>query len=301
VRNSKKLRIGTRGSKLALAQAHWVAARLTEKRPDINPEIVIIKTTGDRRQDVRLADIGGKALFVKEIEDALLAGEIDAAVHSMKDVPGVIPDDLQLIATPWREDARDVWVSGGMTIDQLPTGATVGTGSFRRSILLQQFRRDLKIEAIRGNLDTRLRKLDEGQVDAIVLAAAGLRRLGWSHRITAYFDVDEMIPAVGQGVVAIEARRNRRDLAELFHEIDDPQLGPIVSAERSFLRRIGGDCYTPLGCHAERQGSQMRLVGMLADADGRRVVIERITGGCLDAERLGRELAEQILSQHGLR
>ena len=260
--------IGSRGSQLALWQSRWVESKLAELGESCRIEI--IKTTGDKVTDVPLAKVGGKGLFTKEIEDALLAGSVDVAVHSLKDMPTELPAGLTLQAIPAREDVHDAMV--GRKLNDLPAGARVGTSSLRRSAQLRAVRPDLKIETIRGNLDTRLRKLDEGQFDAIVLAAAGLRRLGWADRIAELLPEEICCPAVGQGALAIETRDDAGPGALVCQKLDDPGARAAVTAERALLRSLGGGCQVPIGAHAKLSDGGLLLRAVVAAPDGSRIV-----------------------------
>lgn len=262
-----RLRIGSRGSQLALWQSQWVQARLAEL--GVEAEIEIIRTTGDKVTDVPLAKVGSKGLFTKEIEDALLEGRVDLAVHSLKDLPTVLPDGLMLAAVPEREDPRDALI--GKTLAELPQGARVGTSSLRRTAQLKRLRPDLVLEPIRGNLDTRLRKLDEGQFDAILLAAAGLRRLGWAGRIAELMDPALMCPAVGQGALAIETRGEGEGF-EICARLEHGPTRAAVDAERAVLARLGGGCQVPIGAHASQVDGALRVFGVVASPDGTELV-----------------------------
>jgi hydroxymethylbilane synthase len=291
-----KLRLGTRGSRLALVQCEEVAAALRAGGADV--EIVVIKTSGDRLAQVALADFGGKALFVKEIEEALLAGRADVGVHSLKDMPAVLPAGLTLAVFPAREDPRDVLLTraaGGW--DALPAGARVGTSSLRRSALVRARRPDLRTEPIRGNVETRVDKLATGTYDAIILAAAGLRRLGISPPHVTPLDAEEFVPAVGQGILAIEARQADREVLELLSRLDDTRSRSEALAERAFLLRLGADCHTPVAGHARLEGSALTLTGVVASLDGARVLRGRAGGPGREAERLGVALADDLLAK----
>ena len=282
--------IGSRGSQLALWQARWVAARLASFGEETRIEI--IKTKGDQVQDVPLGQVGSKGLFTKEIEDALLDGSVDLAVHSLKDMPTELPEGLVLAAIPEREDVRDALV--GRTLAELPAGAPVGTGSLRRGAQLRALRPDLNVQGIRGNVDTRLRKLDEGQYDAIMLASAGLTRLGWAARISQYFEPAEICPAVGQGALAIETQESKRGLAAQLH---DANSGIAVRAERSLLATLGGGCQVPVGAHARVAGAELELRGIVASPDGGRIVRSLLSGPADEPEALGHRVAEELLQQ----
>jgi hydroxymethylbilane synthase len=285
--------IGSRGSQLALWQARWVQARLAEL--GLESRIQIIKTTGDKVLSVPLSSVGGKGLFTKEIEDALLAREVDLAVHSLKDLPTEIPAGLQITAIPQREDARDVMV--GRRLSELREGARVGTSSLRRSAQLRRLRPYCQVESVRGNVDTRLRKLDEGQYESIVLAAAGLARLGLSDRIAEVLEPEVMCPAVGQGALAVETRTGENACQALDHA----DTRAAVTAERAVLSALGGGCLTPIGAHARIQGEQLRLMAIVLSADGAQSVRDQMEGLASDARRIGRELGEKLLKEGAAR
>lgn len=292
------IHVGARGSPLALRQATLVAERLRAVVPDRPVEIVSMKTSGDRLAQVSLGEFGGKGLFVKELEEALADGRVDVAVHSLKDMPAELPDGLCLAAFPTREDPRDVLVSlTGGGIADLPRGATVGTSSLRRRVLLLSLRPDLRIEPIRGNVDTRLAKLSLGAWDAIVVAAAGLARLGLAPPNARPLAPEEFIPAVGQGILAIEARLADRDLRALLGRLDDPATRAQADAERAFLRHLGASCHTPVAAHAQLANGVLSLDGLVASLDGRRVIRSRATGAAAGAELLGQKLADDLLAQ----
>jgi hydroxymethylbilane synthase len=294
----RRLRLGTRGSRLALAQARWVQARLHEQHPDLAVELVTIKTSGDRFLDQPLSVIGGKGLFVKEIDDALTQGTIDCAVHSMKDVPTEIAPGLMIAALPPRADPRDVLISrAGGGLPALAHGARVGTSSLRRMALLRALRRDLSVNSLRGNVDTRLRKLDDGHVDAIVLAAAGLRRLGIERTDIDFLDPQHFVPAIGQGALAIESRSD--ETGELLHVLDDAPTRVAVHAERAFLLRVGGSCRTPLAAHATVDGNRLEMHAIIAGPDGSRLVRGTRVGDAASAAQLGTDLAEELLGRGG--
>ena len=292
------LRIGTRGSKLALTQTRWVQSWLTQQWPGLAVELTTIHTSGDRFVDQPLSAIGGKGLFVKEIEEALSAGTIDCAVHSMKDVPNELAEGLVIAAVPEREDVRDVLIArnaGGLR--ELPKGARVGTSSLRRMALILAARPDIQVGSLRGNVDTRLRKLDTGDVDAIVLAAAGLRRFGIARPEAKSFDPEEFIPAIGQGALAIECRDD--DVAELLAPLDHTETHVAVTAERAFLKQVGGSCRTPLAAYATLNGDAVTLRALIASPDGRQVVRGLRTGAVSAAAELGRALGSELLDQGG--
>jgi hydroxymethylbilane synthase len=292
--------IGTRGSPLALWQAEWVQARLRELAPELTVTLRRIKTSGDKVLDVPLAKIGGKGLFVKEIEEALLQHEIDLAVHSMKDVPTVLPDGLGIICVPAREDPRDVLISeGGQTLAQLPPGSRVGTASLRRQAQLLHHRPDLQILMLRGNLDTRLRKVRERHFEAIVLAAAGLNRMGWLDQVTEYLPPEVSLPAIGQGALGLEGRLDDTFVQELLQPLNHPPTWTAVLAERALLDRLEGGCQVPIGAHATVEGASLTLDGLVASLDGRQLVRDRVKGPTSTATLIGRELADRLLAQGG--
>jgi len=296
----RRIVIGTRGSKLALRQSLMVKEALENLWEGLEVELSIIKTTGDKITDVPLAKVGGKGLFVKEIEDALLAGSVDLAVHSIKDVPAELPSGLIIGAIPKREDPRDVLVSVSYrSLMDLPQGAVVGTSSLRRTVQIRMLRPDLKVETLRGNLDTRLRKVKEGLFDAVILAAAGIHRMGWHEVIAEYLDPQEFLPAVGQGALGIEIREDDREIAELVSKIHDKTTAFSVTAERSFLRELEGGCQVPIGCHCFVENGAVRLIGMIASLDGATVVRDEIKGRLDEAEMLGRKLAQELRRKGG--
>ncbi|HEY7391324.1 MAG TPA: hydroxymethylbilane synthase [Bryobacteraceae bacterium] len=282
--------IASRGSQLALWQARWVQARLAEV--NLESRIEIIKTTGDKITDVPLAKVGTKGLFTKEIEEALLDGRADLAVHSLKDLPTELPAGLVLAAVPQREDPRDAIL--GRRLRDLPVGAKVGTSSLRRESQLRHKRPDLKVESLRGNLDTRVRKLQEGRYDAIVLAAAGLNRLGWEQHIAEILPPDVMCPAVGQGALAIETCEfgPSRDACAQF---DDPVTRAAVTAERAVLATLGGGCQVPIGANAVLCEGRLHLRAIVAAPDGSQLVGGASDAPSIEAESLGRDLANELL------
>ncbi|WP_241236422.1 hydroxymethylbilane synthase [Brevibacillus marinus] len=286
---------------LALTQTNWVIAQLKQLDPSVQCTVEEIVTKGDVILDVTLSKVGGKGLFVKEIEQSLLDRRTDLAVHSMKDVPSELQDGLVIGAVPKRVDPRDVLISReGRTLDELPPGALVGTSSLRRAAQLRAYRPDLRIESVRGNIDTRLRKLQEGNFDAIVLAAAGLERVDWQGAVSQYLPVEISLPAVGQGALAIECRADDEELLALLARLDDSQTRLAVSAERAFLRRLQGGCQVPLGAYATLAGTAadgrplIRLTGFVGSPDGRRLYKDSQTGS--DPEALGRAVAERLLA-----
>lgn len=295
---TQTLRIGTRGSKLALAQSHWVKGCLEQRHPGLSIEMVVIKTAGDRFVDRPLSEIGGKGVFVKEIEDAMLAGSIDCAVHSMKDVPSELAPGLVIAATPPREDPRDLLIArSGVGFAQLPSGARIGTSSLRRMALLRAARNDLDIDQLRGNVDTRLGKLDRGELDAIVLAAAGLRRLGIVRPEGEPFDPLDFVPAIGQGVLALESRND--ETVGVLAVLEDQRTRIAVTAERAFLLRVGGSCRTPLAAYATVDGDTMTVRALIADPDGTRVLRGEHIGAIGEATALGTALADELLGRGG--
>ncbi|WP_048600499.1 hydroxymethylbilane synthase [Rubeoparvulum massiliense] len=288
--------VGSRRSQLALTQTRWVIHQLEALGLPFQFQIEEIVTKGDQILDVALSKVGGKGLFVSEIEQALLEGRIDFAVHSMKDMPAVIPDGLMLGAVPKRVDPRDAFISReGIPLAELPQGAVIGTSSLRRSIQLTQYRSDLKIAMLRGNLDTRLRKLKEGQFDAIILAMAGLQRLQWEDVVTEALDTEICLPAVGQGALAIECRADDQEVRQLLQQIHHVVTAETVAAERAFLRKLEGGCQIPIGAFCEKLEKGYRLRGFVADPDGSAWLKEEMTGA--DPETLGIGLAQHFLDQ----
>lgn len=296
----KQLKIGTRGSQLALWQANWVKETLIRKNPDLDVEIIRIKTTGDKILDVPLAKVGGKGLFVKEIETALLDDSVDLAVHSMKDVPTQLPEELEIVAVTEREDPRDVTISReDLTLTELPEGARIGTSSLRRQAQLAAYRKDFVMEPLRGNVNTRLRKLKEGQYDAIVLAYAGVKRLGWADEVSQILDADIMLPAIGQGALGIEARKDDADTLERISFLDHPETSVCVRAERAFLHRLEGGCQVPIAAYATADNSLITLTGLVAGIDGGSIIRMEVTSDAESAAETGLALAEQILDSGG--
>lgn len=294
----KIVKIATRKSPLALWQANWIKGRLEELNPGIEVELVKIVTKGDKILDVPLAQVGGKGLFVKEIEDALLDGRADLAVHSMKDVPTEFPPGLHLGAITKREDPRDAWFSrDGRGLMEMPKGAKIGTSSLRRKVQLKASRPDLVFEDLRGNVDTRLRKLEEGQYDAIVLAAAGVKRLGVADKVTTYIGPDKMLPAVGQGAVGIECRVDDPETNALIAPLKDRDTEVAVRAERAFLATLEGGCQVPIASYATVDGDNMLLKGLVGSLDGETIITGERTGKAVDAVALGKSLGEEVLSK----
>jgi hydroxymethylbilane synthase len=291
------IRLGSRGSRLALWQAEFVRSEV-EARTGRKVEITKIKTTGDKILDVPLAKVGGKGLFTKEIEEALLAGTIDLAVHSMKDVPTDLPESLEIAVITKREDPRDAFLSRTVKrFEDLPEGAKVGTSSLRRQTQLLSLRPDLKISQLRGNLDSRIRKMEEGQFDAIILAAAGLKRLGWEGKVAHYMEPAMSLPAIGQGALGIEIRRDDAGTREAVSFLNDPETAVAVRAERAFLRRLEGGCQVPIGAYGRIAGGEVALEGMVGRPDGSEIVRDSARGPSSDPEGLGIALAERLLAR----
>ena len=298
---NREIVIGSRGSKLALWQSEWVKARLEEMGARVR--IDIFKTSGDVMHDVPLATIGGQGAFTKELEVALLDGRIDVAVHSLKDLPTVNPEGLSITATPEREDARDALVlrsdadAGGASLANLPAGSVVGTSSLRRIAQLKHLRPDVQVKDLRGNVDTRLRKLDSGQYDAVILASAGLRRLGFGRRISAPIEIDVMLPAVSQGSLGVQTRADDSETNALVSRLDHPATRAAVIAERALLRKLGGGCQVPIAAHAVVSGRELRLDGLVASLDGSRVIRDTTLAAADEAEKAGDVLAARMLER----
>jgi len=298
-KTNQVIRLGSRGSKLALWQAEFIQFEI-ERRTGRKVEITRIKTTGDMILDVPLAKVGGKGLFVKEIEETLLSGGIDLAVHSMKDVPTDLPDRLAIVAITRREDPRDAFLSVKYRkFLELPQGARLGTSSLRRQTQLLGLRPDLLVETLRGNLDTRIRKMEEGRYDAIILAAAGLRRLGWEERITEYIPEEMSLPAIGQGALGIEIRVDDLDTLEAVSFLNDRDTAFAVRAERGFLKRLEGGCQVPIASYGRAEGDGIFLKGMVGRPDGSEIIRGSARGSTSDPEALGVGLAEQLLARGG--
>jgi hydroxymethylbilane synthase len=294
----KQIRIGTRGSALALWQAEWVKSEIEKRYPGMTVTLTKIKTTGDKILDVPLAKVGGKGLFVKEIEEAMLANEIDIAVHSMKDVPTFFPDGLHLACITKREDPRDALLSRNKVMfKDLPKGANVGTSSLRRQAQLMNVRPDFVIHQLRGNVDTRLRKLKEGQFDAIILAAAGVKRLGLAENVTEYIDPGISLPAIGQGALGIECRVDDRELNDLISFFNHADSRTCVTGERALLRRLEGGCQVPIACYGQMMDGKLHLTGLVGSVDGKRIIKDSIEGDPDKAEKLGVTLAEKLLTR----
>lgn len=297
----KSVVIGTRGSKLALWQANYIADCLRKQYPDLTVELKQITTMGDKILDVPLAKIGGKGLFTKELENEMLSGTIDLAVHSLKDMPTELPEGLTLAAITERIASGDALVSNRFSSFQaLPKGARVGTSSLRRKAQLLAYRPDLIISDLRGNVDTRLKKLDDGEFDAIVLAAAGLKRLGWEKRIAEILDTKVCLPAVGQGALAIETRADDQAILDLLAFLNDEETRVTTTAERAFLRTVEGGCQVPVGVYGTVVGeNQMQVEALIASLDGKVVVRDTLRGSFADAEILGIRLAKSLLARGG--
>lgn len=303
---SRDFRIGSRGSKLALWQAEWVRGRLEAASPGTAVRVEVIKTEGDARRDVPLSAIGGRGVFTKEIEQALLEGRVDIAVHSLKDLPTTTPEGLLLAATPEREDARDALVlrtgftpevaGAGGALALLPRGARVGTSSPRRLAQLKIRRPDLEVLDLRGNVDTRLRKLDAGWYEAVVLASAGLRRLGLEARISAHLTAEEMLPAVGQGALGVETRSDDAETRALVSVLDHAPTRAACTAERALLRALGGGCQLPIAAHAVARGGRLKLAALVAEPSGRGFVSDSVEGETSEAEQLGARLSEILIA-----
>ena len=292
------LKIGTRGSPLALAQAYEVQALLTrgQERGDAPPEIVIIKTTGDAIQDRPLSEAGGKGLFTKEIDTAMLAGEIDLAVHSSKDLPTKLPDGIELVGYLEREDPRDAFISiRAAGLAQLPRGATLGTASLRRQALAKRLRPDLDVRLLRGNVESRLRKAESGEFDATLLAYAGLKRLGLAHRVTSLLSVEEFLPAVGQGAIGLTIRTNDDRAREMASSILDEVTGAAVETERAFLLELDGSCRTPIAGYASVSAGEIRFRGMVLSPDGARAFETSATGPVADGRKMGRDAGDRAI------
>ncbi len=298
---TSELKIGTRGSPLAMAQATWVQAALRELHPDLDVEIQIISTKGDRVQDRPLHQVGGTGLFTREIERALLEGEVAVAVHSLKDLPAQMRPGLVLAAVPQREDARDVLICpAGHTLDTLPQGACVATGALRRRVQLLKLRPDLKLVGIRGNLDTRLRKVRElPELDATLVGAAGLSRMGWLDRGTEFLAPARFIPAGGQGGLGIQTRLDDDRTRALAAALNHHETERATAAERAFLARLEAGCQVPVAVHARYQGSTLAVDGLVSSLDAAELVQDSIDGEPSDAEELGNQLAETILAAGG--
>lgn len=292
------IRIGTRASQLAIAQTKWVIDRISAKYPDIRVDLVRIRTKGDRIIDRPLSTIGGKGLFVKEIEEALARNEIDVAVHSLKDVPAELPDNLYIGIIPEREDPHDVMISkDNIFLEDLPEGSCIGTSSLRRSAQLLHYRRDLEIVPLRGNLDTRIRKLDTTDIQAIVVARAGLRRIGFKDNITQSFSFDLMLPAIGQGALGLELRRDDQKTRDILAFLDHHPTRLTAEAERSFLMELKGGCRLPVAGLARLKDDSLSLDGLVANLDGSTIFRDVVTGSAENPRELGATLAHRLLDE----
>jgi len=295
---TKRIIVGTRKSPLALTQTEWVLAQLQKHHPELEIGMEKIVTKGDRILEVTLSKVGGKGLFIKELEQAMYDGVVDFAVHSLKDMPTEMPEGLMIAAITHREDPRDVLISRtGCTFMELPEGAKVGTSSLRRAAQLLHVRPDLEIVSVRGNINTRLQKLQELELDAIVLAAAGLERMGWPDKISERLSTDICIPAVGQGALAIQCRSKDKEIREILSVLDDPKTREIVEAERTVLAKLNGGCQVPIGAYAEHVGGELRLTGIVGTPDGITLLRETATG--TDPVALGHAVADRLIELGG--
>jgi len=273
---------------------------MKRKYPGLETEIVTIKTKGDKLQDIALVKIGGKGVFVKEIEEAILRGDVHIGVHSMKDVPVELHDGLEIGAVPEREDPRDVLVSrDNIKMEGLPDGARIGTGSLRRTIQLKRYMPDVEVVPIRGNLDTRIKKIVTDDLDGVVVAAAGMRRMGLAQEISQYIPIEWMLPSAGQGVLGIELRKDDDEVKNLVSFLSHPDTMVELAAERSFLGHLGGGCQVPIAANAKKQGDRLILRGLLGSIDGSVIIADEARGACAEAEEMGRTIAENILSRGG--
>lgn len=294
----KRLLIGTRGSKLALVQTEQILEMIRKLEPDMKYEIVPIRTKGDKLHDLGNTAVEGKSMFTKEIEEALLSSKVDVAIHSMKDLTTDLPEGLAIAGVPKRVDARDVLVArNGTPFKELQRGARIGTSSSRRRAQLLGARKDLEMVEMSGNVDTRLRKLEQGEYDAIILAAAGLLRLGLDGKVTEYLSMDLMLPAVGQGAIAIQARENDQETKNLVSPLDHEPTRRAILAERAFARKLGADCHNPIAAHAEVESGRLTLDGLVATPDGQQIVRSQITSESPNPEKVGEDLAELLLSK----
>jgi hydroxymethylbilane synthase len=294
----QELRIGTRGSQLALYQANWVKEKLVQAYPHLKVTLVKIKTTGDKIQDAPLAKVGGKGLFIKEIEEALMQREIDLAVHSIKDVPTELPKGLHLSAITKREDPRDVFISkDGSPLKNLPQRARIGTSSLRRQAQLLSFRSDFEMIPLRGNLDTRLKKLKTMNLDGIILAHAGVKRLGLEERITEIISTEISLPAIGQGALGIETRMDDEEVEQKIRFLNDPTSAIAILSERAFLKKLGGGCQVPIAAFGQIVGSTLQIDGMVATTDGKTMIRHSLKDTPEEAESLGTRLATILLER----
>ena len=297
---SRKIKIGSRGSPLALWQANWIKDQLESRNPDIPVEIVIIKTSGDKIQDVPLTKIGGKGLFVKELEEALLRKDVDFAVHSMKDMPIKFPFALCIASVTKRENPFDALISrNNIKLNDLPKGAKIGTGSLRRASQLLHYRPDLNLIPLRGNVETRIKKLETEGLDAIILATAGLIRLGWGDKISEIISPEILLPAMGQGAVGIEARKHDVDNQILLADMDDENTHLALDAERAVVTQLEGGCNVPIGAFATIEGNEMTLRGLVASLDGKTLYKKELKGDKVNAVALGNEMGNALLDMGG--
>jgi len=292
----RKLIVGSRSSKLAVIQTESVVAHIKEANPDLEVSISKIVTKGDRNRRTQLDRMAGIGVFVKEIEEALLDGRIDIAVHSLKDVPTEMPQELCLLAVTERLDPRDVLVSRTGRLDEIPPGSKIGTGSLRRTVQLAQYRPDLETCGIRGNIDTRLRKVSSGEVDGVILAAAAILRLGWEDKISEYLPIESFLPAVGQGTLVIEARLDDGEVAELVSPINNLPTWQSITAERTFLSALGGGCRAPIAALGTVSNTTLKLQGMVADVSGQDVLYASQEGNAMAPEEIGAQLAQKMLN-----
>ena len=295
-----KLVVGTRGSNLALVQTNWVVDQLKKENPGVEFEVKIIKTKGDLIKDLPLDKIGDKGLFVKEIEKSLLDGEIDMAIHSMKDMPSYLPEGLKFAHSPKREDPRDalIFKEGYKSLDDLPQGARIGTGSKRRKYQLLKHRPDLEIVPIRGNIETRIKKIETEKLDGVVLAASGLRRAGLDDKIDYYIPTDIMLPAPAQGILALEIREDDKETEKIIDSIKDDITKIQIDAERGFLIGVNGSCHIPMGAYCEIEGEKITLTGLYGDGEGKKIVVQSQVGTLADAPKIGYELAKSVLKEY---
>ena len=283
-----------------MTQTRWVADLLKGRHPEADVAVRVIKTRGDIMQDISLVKIGGKGVFVKEIEEALLRREIDMAVHSMKDVPADLPEGLTIGVIPEREDPRDVLIGRNrIKMEAMPRGARIGTGSLRRGIQVRSLLPDVQVIPLRGNLDTRIRKIESEGLDGVIVAAAGIRRMGWVQRVSQFIPVELMLPAVGQGALGIEMRREDAAMAEALSFLNHPVTWIEVGSERAFLKRLGGGCQLPIAAYGKIRGAELVLRGLVGSLDGRRVITDEIKGAPADYQALGAMLAERIMERGG--
>jgi len=296
------IKVGTRGSKLALTQTNFVAEKLKKIMPNANIEICVIKTSGDIMQDVSLLTIGGQGVFVKEIEEALLSEKIDLAVHSMKDVPGENPEGSIFAAILPREDVRDVLVSrNNIKLEFMPKGAKIGTGSQRRGAQIKALLPDVSIVPLRGNIETRIKKIETENINGVILAAAGMKRNGLAEKITQFLPVETMLPAVGQGALGLQIRKDDTELAKACAALNDTTTAAEVAAERAFLRALGGGCRLPIAALGKLDGRMLTLEGMVAAPNGSTMIREKLSGTINDVEAMGKKLAEIVLDKGGRR